>query len=271
MAFVIFVVFMKDRPIGVFDSGVGGLTILAELKKLLPHESFIYVADSAFAPYGKRSITELQNRTKSVTEFLISKHCKLIVVACNTASTSSIKTLRKSFKKPIIGVVPVIKYLAETSITRKAAVLATPITIKSIYLDLLISEYGNDLTIYKEGNSGLEGIIETGDLRDPRITPLLKKHLIPLKKLGVDVIALGCTHYPFLKKQMKEIVGPKVKILDSGGAVARQTKRVLETENLFSLEKTQKDWYYTTGKAAVFAETVKKLTGEDIDVESTRI
>ena len=262
---------MQDRPIGVFDSGVGGLTILSELKKLLPHESFIYVADQTFAPYGRRSITELQNRTKNVTEFLISKHAKLIVVACNTASTSSIKTLRKSFKKPIIGVVPVIKYLAETSTTRKVAVLATPITIKSIYLDLLISEFGKNLTIYKEGDTGLETIIETGNLQDPRITPILKKHLIPLKKLGVDAIALGCTHYPFLKKQMQEIVGPGIQILDSGGAVARQTKRILESENLSSLEKSSQDWYYTTGKAMDFNDIVLKLTGEHINAEHVRI
>ncbi len=262
---------MQDRPIGVFDSGVGGLTILSELKNLLPNERFIYVADSAFAPYGRRNLKELQNRTNDISEFLISKHAKMIVVACNTASTSSIKMLRKTFNKPIIGVVPVIKYLAEFSKTRKVAVLATPITIKSIYLDLLISEFGADLTIYKEGDTGLETIIETGNLDDPKITPLLKKHLIPLKKLGVDAIALGCTHYPFLKTQMEELLGPDIAVLDSGGAVARQAKRVLEAEKLLSLEKSDKDWYYTTGDAKVFSETVKKLTGISITAEHVRI
>lgn len=262
---------MNDRPIGIFDSGVGGLTILLELQRLLPKESFIYVADQAFAPYGKRSITELQTRTKSITEFLISKHAKLIVVACNTASISSIKVLRKEFKKPIIGVVPVVKYLSEFSKTKKVAILATPVTIKSIYLDLLISEFGKGLTIYKEGGTGLEELIEQGDLSNPKIKAILKKHLIPLKKQGIDAVALGCTHYPFLKKQMEEILGTDITVLDSGGAVARQTKRVLTAENLLSLEKTSKDWYYTTGDSKKFDETVKNLTGMIIKSEHTRI
>lgn len=262
---------MQDRPIGIFDSGVGGLSVLLELKKLLPNETFIYVADTAFYPYGKRSITELENRAKDISEFLISKHVKLIVVACNTASTSTIKLLRKSFNKPFIGVVPVIKYLSQVSVTRKAAVLATPVTTKSIYLDLLISEFGKGLTIYKEGSTGLENLVEAGDLDNPKIKLILKKHLIPLKKLGVDAIALGCTHYPFLKTQMQEIVGPEVQILDSGGAVARQTKKVLEAENLLSLEKLGKDWYYTTGEAIKFDAVAKSLTGEDVRSEHTRI
>ena len=262
---------MQDRPIGIFDSGVGGLSVLLELKKLLPNETFIYVSDTAFYPYGKRSITELETRAKAISEFLISKHAKLIVVACNTASTSTIKLLRKTFNKPFIGVVPVVKYLSQVSVTRKTAVLATPVTTKSIYLDLLISEYGKDLTIYKEGSTGLENLVEEGDLTNPKITTILKKHLIPLKKLGVDAIALGCTHYPFLKEQMQSIVGPEVKILDSGGAVARQTKRVLEAENLLSLEKEGKDWYYTTGESLKFDIVVKALTGETIKSEHTRI
>ncbi len=262
---------MNDRPIGVFDSGVGGLTILSELQKLLPNESFIYVADQAFAPYGKRSITELQTRTKAVSEFLISKHAKIIVVACNTASTTSLKELRKTFKKPIIGVVPVIKYLTEHSKTRKAAVFATPVTIKSIYMDLLISKFGKDLKVHKVGDSGLEHLIEEGDLENPKIKTALKKHLLPLKTEGVDAIALGCTHYPFLKAQMEEILGPDIQVFDSGGAVARHTKRILEAENLLALEKSGKDWYYTTGDSLKLDDVVFKLTNKTIRSVHTRI
>lgn len=262
---------MQDNPIGIFDSGVGGLTILSEIQKLLPNETFIYVADQAFAPYGKRTLKELNARTSAITEFLISKHAKLIVVACNTASTSSIKTLRQNFNKPIIGVVPVIKSLSQVSKTRKVAVLATPVTIKSIYLDLLISEFGKNLSVYKEGETGLEELIEAGDLDNPKIEEKLKKHLLSLKKSGVDAIALGCTHYPFLKQQMQDIVGPGVQILDSGGAVAHQTKRILEAENLLSLEKIQKDWYYTTGDALQFSQVAEKLTRNKITAVHVRI
>jgi glutamate racemase len=255
---------MQNRPIGVFDSGVGGLTILSDLQKLLPHEQYIYVADQAFAPYGKMSLKELQERTEKITSFLLSKQCKIIVIACNTATVSTVKELRKKFKAPIIGIVPVIKVLAKVSKTKKTAVFATPATIKSIYLDLLISEFGKGINVKKEGETGLETLIEAGDIESSKITGILKKHLLPLKNSGVDTIALGCTHYPFLRKQMQEILGAKVKILDSGGAVARQTKRVLEAENLLSLEKHRKDWYYTTGESLQFDAVVKKLTGKNI-------
>lgn len=262
---------MQDRPIGIFDSGVGGLTILSEIEKVLPYENFIYVADQAFAPYGKRSITELQNRSKSICEFLVSKQVKLIVVACNTASTSSIKHLRKHFKVPIIGVVPVIKTLALVTKTKKTAVFATPITIKSIYLDLLISEFGKDITVYKEADTGLVGLIEQGDISNPKITAILKKHILSLKKLNVDAVALGCTHYPFLKETMQQMAGEGMHILDSGGAVARQVKRILTQENLLSDAKDREDWYYTTGEALAFDAITKALTGKKIKATYKRI
>jgi glutamate racemase len=262
---------MQDRPIGIFDSGVGGLTILSEIEKILPQENFIYLADQAFAPYGKRTISELQERTKQVSEFLIGKNVKLIVVACNTASTSSIKYLRKNFSIPLIGVVPVIKTLASVSKTKKTAVLATPITTKSIYLDLLISEFGQNITVYKVGDTGLEGIIEKGDLSDPKISTILKKHMEPLKKRGVDSIALGCTHYPFLKDKLQEAAGKNIQILDSGGAVARQVKLVLTQEKLLSTAKRGEDWYYTTGATLEFQDKVKNLTGKQIKAVHTKL
>lgn len=262
---------MQDRPIGVFDSGVGGLTILSDLQKLLPNEHYVYVADQAFSPYGKRSLKELQERVTKTTSFLLSKHCKTIVVACNTATVGTIRELRRKFKTPIIGVVPVIKVLAKISKTKKTAVFATPSTIKSIYLDLLISEFGEGISVKKEGETGLEVLIEEGEIESPKIKTILKKHLIPLITSGVDAIALGCTHYPFIKDKMQQITGSSIKILDSGGAVARQTRRVLEVENLISLEKKEKDWYYTTGNALKFDTVVKKLTGKKINSTHVRI
>lgn len=262
---------MNNSSIGIFDSGVGGLTILSELQKLLPNESFVYVADVAFAPYGKRSITEVQTRTEKVSQFLLTQHVKLIVVACNTASTSSIKNLRKKIHIPVIGVVPVIKSLALVSKTKKAAVFATPLTIKSIYMDLLISKFGAGLTIYKEGNTGLESIIEKGDLSNSEIPKILKKHFLPLQKAGIDAIALGSTHFAFLRKQIQEVVGENVTIFDSGGAIARQVKRVLEAENLSSLKKTGEDVYYTTGEALNLDNVVEKLIGKKIKTIHKRI
>lgn len=262
---------MNNSPIGIFDSGVGGLTILSELKKLLPHESFIYVADVAFAPYGKRTITELQTRTEKISQFLLTQHVKLIVVACNTASTSSIKNLRKKIHIPVIGVVPVIKSLALASKTKRVVVFATPLTIKSIYMDLLISKFGEGLTVYKAGDTLLESIIEKGDVNNPVIYKTLRKHFLPLKKAGVDAIAMGSTHFTFLRKQIQEVVGENVTIFDSGGAIARQVKRILESENLSSLKKTGEDIYYTTGEALSLDSVVEKLTEKKIKTIHKRI
>lgn len=262
---------MNNSPIGIFDSGVGGLTVLSELQKLLPHESFIYVADQTYAPYGKRTKKEIKERSIKITNFLLSKKAKIIIVACNTATIQSIERLRRSFTLPVIGVVPVIKTAAEKTKTKKIAVFATPATTNSAYLTFLIQKYAKDLIVYKNGATGLENLIEEGDLANPKIEKILKEHLLPLKNEGVDVIALGCTHYPFLKNRMQEIVGPEILILDSGGAVARNTKRVLTDINDLSLAKKRKDWYYTTGEVNKFQNIVKELLSTEIVAEHINI
>lgn len=257
-------------PIGIFDSGVGGLTILSEIKEILPNENYIYVADQAYIPYGNKTKKQLVKRCEKIVQFLLNKGVKIIVIACNTATVKTIDSLREKYSVPIIGVAPVIKKLSEVSLTRKAAVFATPGTTKSVYLRNLIKQFGQDMTIYKEGETGLEHIIEKGDLTSPHLEMLLKKHLLPLRKRGVDTIALGCTHYPFLKEKIQSIVG-NMQVIDSGGAVARQTKRILDKENLLSDEKRGKDWYYTTGDAENFNSVVKKLTKDNIKAKHISI
>lgn len=253
-----------NSPIGVFDSGVGGLTVLSELQKLLPGESFIYIADQKYIPYGTKSQDEVRSRALSLAKFLEEKNVKIIVVACNTATVAAIKALRKMCTVPVIGIVPVIKTAAEKTKTKKIAVFATPITTKSSYLTLLIKKFADGAFVYKNGATGLENLVEEGNLTNPKIETILKEHLLPLKASGVDVIALGCTHYPFLKEKMQEIVGKDILILDSGGAAARQTKRILKEINALSLAKANKDWYYTTGDANTFQAVVEKLLGKKI-------
>lgn len=261
---------MQQSPIGIFDSGVGGLTILSEIQKLLPQESFIYVADQRHAPYGEKTKLEIQKRALTISHFLLKKNVKLIVIACNTSTIASINTLRRRFKIPIIGVVPVVKRAAETTNTKKIAVFATPSTIRSAYLQKLIKNFAPNAEVLRDGATGLEKLIEMSDLKDEKIQHTLVKHLLPLKEKGVDVIALGCTHYPFVKKQIQKIVGKNILVLDSGGAVARQTKRILEAENALA-EKKGKDWYYTTGNKEDFDIVVKKLTGKKISTEQIHI
>ncbi len=249
---------MNNRPIGIFDSGIGGLTILSEAKKLLPGESFVYVADQANHPYGKKDEEQLMKLTADIVDFLVSKNVKLVIAACNTASVHTLDYLRQKYKIPIVGVVPVIKTIANISKTKKAAVFATPATVKSPYLQNLIDKYADGVEIYKVSGTGLEEIIEKGDFDNPKINAILNKHLLSLKEKNVDAIALGCTHYPIIEKQMKKIVGDWAKIVDSGGAVARRVKAVLENEDMLSGEKNE-DLYYTTGDVEHFRALAQKI------------
>lgn len=260
----------NNSPIGIFDSGVGGLTILIELKRLLPKETFIYVADQAFAPYGKKTNIQIRNRAVKIGKFLYKKNCKIIIVACNTATIAGVAALRKKISAPVIGVVPVVKKAAEISQKKKVAIFATQATIDSFYLDNLIKEFAHGVTVYKNGATGLENTIEKGEINTRKTSQILEKSLIPLLLQDIDVLALGCTHYPFLKKKIEKIVGKNVTVIDSGSAVARQTKRVLKNENLLSIKK-QTDLYYTTKDAKDFERVVRILTGEKIFAEKISI
>jgi len=258
---------MDNRPIGVFDSGVGGLSILSEIKKLLPKENFIFVADQKSVPYGEKKEKQLQDLASKICLFLISKKVKAIIIACNTATIYTIDHLRSQFKIPIIGTVPVVKTIADISKTKKTAVFSTHATSKSKYLRNLITRFGNGAKIYIVDAAGLADLIEDVGSKDGEIDEMLKKYLNPLIKKGVDAIALGCTHYPFLRDKIRKIVGKNVKIVDSGGAVARRTKAIL-TNNKILGSKREEDFYYTTGDPVKFkkvAETLLKKKLENVD------
>ena len=261
---------MQNNPIGIFDSGVGGLSILLEIQKLLPNESFIFVADQAYVPYGRKSKEELVERVGKIMDFFVQNKVKAVVVACNTATVYTIEEMRKKYSMPIIGTVPVIKVIARMTKSSKTAVFSTPATAKSPYLAELIQKFAPDILVEKIGGSNLEELVEGGDIKSPAIEERLKFHLAPLIKEGIDVIALGCTHYPFLREKIQRIVGPKVKIVDSGGAVARRLKFVLEHEDLFSGQKKE-DLYYTTGEAAKFDSVASMLMKDKIISKSINL
>jgi glutamate racemase len=258
---------MDNRPIGIFDSGVGGLSILLEIQKLLPHETFIFVADQSFVPYGEKTKEELVARVTKIVDFFKTKNVKAVVVACNTATVYTIGEIRAKFDMPIIGTVPVVKTLANVSKTGKAAVLSTPATAKSAYLSELVSKFAPDMEIFKIGGSNLEALVEQGELDSPEISAVLKKELPPLVEKGVDAIALGCTHYPFLRKQIETIVGPHVTVVDSGGAVARRLSQVLTLNDILAREKTT-DEYYTTADENKFQRVAEKLMDKKIGTAS---
>lgn len=250
---------MRNNPIGIFDSGVGGLTIYEEIHKLLPHENIIYLADSKNAPYGEKSKEEIIEISVKNTEFLLSKGCKLIVVACNTASTNAVKYLREHYSIPFIRVQPAIKPAALNSKTKVVGILATKGTLKSELLFETSQRFAQGVKVVEQVGEGLVTLIESGKMHSPEMTDLLHKHISPMIHENIDHLVLGCTHYPFLTDQIKEIVGQDIDILDSGEAIARQTKVILTEENLLNLEKGDISRVFYTNK---HPEVMQKILDE---------
>lgn len=261
----------RNDAIGIVDSGIGGLTIWKEIKKQLPNESFLYVADHAYAPYGNRSVGEIRHRAKRLIGFLLKKNAKIIVIACNTATVAGIDAYRKWFPViPIIGVVPVVKTAAFMTKTKHIAVLSTPFTASSIYQKRLIKKFAKNCDVENIGVPELVSCIEKGQT-DGRVSRLIGQFLNPETMRGVDVIALGCTHYPFVRSEIEKIAGKDVAIIDSGGAVGRHTVRILDANKLRGGQEKPYTVFYTTGNAKNVTRVAKKLMGESIRFTYVRI
>ncbi|OWF65942.1 glutamate racemase [Polynucleobacter hirudinilacicola] len=215
--------------IGVFDSGVGGLSILDEALRQLPQHDYIYLADSANAPYGEKSSDWITARSLALCKHLASKGCDAIVVACNTATAEAIKQIRAALDIPIIGVEPGIKPAAMQSQNGIVGVLATEATLKSDKFNALLATLPDHCRFIKQAGAGLVPLIEAGKADSEETLELLGKHLAPILDAGSDTLVLGCTHYPFLKKSIRKLLGDSVSLIDTSDAVVRQLKRVLES------------------------------------------
>jgi glutamate racemase len=226
----------NNFSIGIFDSGVGGTSIWKEISNLLPNENTIYLSDSKNAPYGEKSKQKITELSIKNTEFLLQKKCKLIVVACNTATTNAIKTLREKHSIPIIGIEPAIKPAALKTKTKTIGILATKGTLNSELFEQTSSIIKEQITIKETVGKGLVELIEAGKINSSKMNNLLVSYLEPMLEKNVDCLVLGCTHYPYLIPQIRKIVGPNIQIIDSGEAVARQTKNILEKYNLLNLD-----------------------------------
>ncbi|QNM85514.1 glutamate racemase [Polaribacter pectinis] len=224
----------NNFPIGIFDSGVGGTSIWKEITALLPSENTIYLSDSKNAPYGEKSAQEIIDLSIKNTEFLLQQNCKLIVVACNTATTNAIKILRNKYTVPFIGIEPAIKPAALQTKTNTIGILATKGTLNSELFEKTSSTINKEIIVKETIGKGLVELIEGGKLHSKKMTNLLTSYLQPMMAEKVDSLVLGCTHYPYLIPQIKEIVGNKLQIIDSGQAVAKQTKNILEANNLLN-------------------------------------
>lgn len=221
----------STKPIGIFDSGIGGTSIWKEIHALLPHEDTIYLADSKNAPYGQKTKAEIIALSEKNTELLLEKGAKLIIVACNTATTNAIKELRAKYDVPFIGIEPAIKPAAHRSETETIGILATKGTLNSELFNRAVETHSNVKIIEQVGH-GLVQLIEEGKINSPEMTNLLETYLKPMIEANIDYLVLGCTHYPYLIPQIKEILPNNIKIIDSGEAVARQTKNILEKNHL---------------------------------------
>lgn len=239
---------MNNNSIGFFDSGIGGITIWESVNRLLPNENTIYLADSKNSPYGKKPNDELINISKENVEFLINKKCKLIVVACNTATTNSINFLRKSYNLPFIGIEPAIKPAALNTKTGKIGVLATKGTLGSSLFEKTSNIHGQNVEIIEQHGIGLVELIEKGIYSGSKIDSLLKEYLNPMLENNIDKLVLGCTHYPLIKESIKKIINESINIIECSEAVALQTERVLIKSNLINsgTEKSKK-LFYTNG------------------------
>ena len=226
---------MREAPIGVFDSGVGGLSVLAEIQQLLPNESLLYVGDCGNIPYGEKSPEFIRQRCSVVAEFFVRQGAKALVVACNTATVAGVADLRRDYPDwPIIGMEPAVKPAAAATRSGVVGVLATTGTLQSAKFAALLDRFATDVRVITQPCPGLVELIEAGDLHSQELCRLLAGYLEPLLAAGCDTIILGCTHYPFLKPLLKQMLPADISLIDTGAAVARQTQRLLAERELLA-------------------------------------
>ena len=241
----------NNNPIGLFDSGIGGTSIWKEIRDLLPNEDTIYLADSKNAPYGLKSKDEIIHLSIKNTEFLLNQNCKIIVVACNTATTNAISELRAIYDVPFLGIEPAIKPAAAQSKKHVIGILATKGTLNSALFQQTAEKF-HETKIIEQIGYGLVTLIENGEMNSKEMSTLLKQYLEPMIAANIDYLVLGCSHYPYLIPQIKKILPKDIKIIDSGEAVAKQTKNILVEKNgLNQSENTGKSIFYTNANPAV--------------------
>jgi glutamate racemase len=257
------------RPIGLFDSGVGGLSVWRAVVECLPNEATIYFADSAHCPYGPRPTEEVKILSTAISRFLLAQECKLIVVACNTASAAALDVLRAEFEVPIVGMEPAIKPAAEKTQTGHVGVLATAGTLQGDLFQNTSRHHANGVQVHVQAGEGLVEQVEAGQLDSPQTEALLRQYLDPMLAAGVDQIALGCTHYPLLIPLIEQIVAGQATVIDPAQAVARQVAWVLAKHNLAAtipVDVIPAHKFYATGSPGILQNLAQTLTGRHVEL-----
>lgn len=255
-------------PIGVFDSGVGGISVLKHIRELMPHEDLIYVADSKNAPYGNQTPEFIQERSFNLAEFLLGQGVKALVVACNTATAAAVAGLRERYPDlPIIAMEPAVKPAVEATKTGVVGVLATTGTLKSAQFAALLDHYGQGVQVVTQACIGLVECVEKGELSGASTMALLKQYVQPLLEARADTIVLGCTHYPFVRTLIEELVGEDVVLIDTGAAVAKHLKsRLQENQLLCDSEVAGHISFWSNNEAADTEKVISALWGDQVSV-----
>ena len=250
--------------IGIFDSGIGGLSVWKELKRLMPDEDYIYVADSKYAPYGLKSIDFIRERTSLISEFLINKRAEVIVVACNTASAAALSFLRSKYDIPFVGMEPAIKPAVHKTQSGVVGVLATANTFKGDLYNNTLERFASETKVIERVGEGLVELIEAGKYECEEVEELLRVYLLPMMNEGVDALVLGCTHYPFLEKSIRKIVGHDMNIINPAPSVALQTQRIINERRVDSYAQAQKErrgssLFYSTGETKILIKAAMMI------------
>ena len=262
---------ISENPIGVFDSGIGGLSVLRSIRKQMPEEDVIYFGDQGHVPYGPRSMEQIQGFSEGITKFLLNLDSKLIVVACNTASAAALTYLRARFYDvSFVGMEPAVKPAAETTKTGKVGVLATPATFQGALYASVVERFGAGVELFQHTCPGLVSQIEKGDLNSAVTRAILEDALHPMLEKNIDTVVLGCTHYPFVIPLIEQIVGANVRVIDPAPSVARQAKRLLEARGIKNLLQVRPSSvrFFTSGDPSAMKSMLPLLLGEAGVVES---
>jgi glutamate racemase len=262
----------STSPIGIFDSGVGGISVLRAIREQMPEESVLYFGDQGHIPYGSRAVEEIQSFSEAVTRFLLEQGVKIIVVACNAASAAALKSLRGKFPDvQVVGMEPAVKPAAEHTHTGKVGVLATPATFQGALYASVVERFANGVELFQDTCPGLVQQIERGMLHGKETRRILQEALLPMLEENIDTVVLGCTHYPFVIPLIQRIVGENVRVIDPAPAVARQTVRLLEAAGMRHPSGSMGSLkFYTSGDPEELRSLLPMLLGEMGDVEKVR-
>jgi glutamate racemase len=259
-------------PIGIFDSGVGGISVLRAIREQMPEESVIYFGDQVHIPYGPRPMEQIRSFSDAITKFLLEKNAKIIVVACNTASAAALKYLRKRLPDvQFVGMEPAVKPAAEYTHTGKVGVLATPATFQGALYASVVERFANGVELFQNTCPGLVQQIERGNLNGEETRRILEDALLPMLEKNIDTVVLGCTHYPFVIPLIQQLVGDakRVRVIDPAPAVAKQAGRLLEARGMRNETESKGDVrFYTSGDPNALKTLLPSLWGEDSEVSA---